>query len=1037
MRSAASRVGSGITDLAAFSMQTLALEVHPAVCASNTGPNRDVFTDVVATVGRISAGSGYDYLTNNVATSDHDYYFGAGEAPGVWAGSGAALLGLSGVVDHADMAALYGRFVDPRTAAINGQPRSGPGGRPVHEVVLGRKVSKRVLTDGTKLEPVAAFDVTFSPSKSMSVLWGLTTNDHIRRSIVDAHDDAVAIALRYLEHHAGHVRTGEQGIKKVPGSGFVVAQFRHRTSRSTDPSNRAGDPQLHSHCAILNRVASAHDMRFDVDGKPVYRWRALDSRAIYRNAHTAGAIYAATLERLLTERLGVAWAEPSKRVPMREIAGVPDELRRRFSTRAEAIVTRLDDKVRRFRDSHGREPTRAEREQMHDEATTDTRQAKGRGHTNVHDEWRSTCTPAELNLVNQTCSGEHSAPDSDLAGGRVPAGTDHCADLVFARLHEQRAWWTRANIAREVADLITDPTIEAIELETERIAAMCVILEPDDHPDYADHEATRLSSRQILDAERRIAAAASKTATVHVDPISDAALGDDQAAAVDALTRAGQQVQTIVGPAGTGKTTMLRAVAASWSAAGRDAKVLTLSAAAAEVVRSETGLDAHTIAQWAVDPRVAMPRSGLVIVDEASMVPTLVLDQLVRVAQQYGTRVALIGDYQQMGAPEAGGMLRDLAATPEAVELVTVRRFQQPWEGDASKRLRARDSSVYDDYANHHRLTGTTSDRCIDKVARAWLADVTGRSDPEPCPLDSVVVAPTHRDAAAISARCQELLAVEGALGERVADIAADRNPLHVGDLIQTRHNTRDQYTTDGRRVLNREVWRVTGLDDRGRIVARCLTRNAHAHLDQAYVERNVVLAYAVTIAGAQGRTTDTSHTLVTTQTSGQSLYVGMTRGRLRNTAHLVLDSYDHDEFRTGVLTVEAAFKHAVTRLPNGEQSASWIEREWPARKAGLDAARRADGRRSAIIREWNAAKQRLSLSAQVALADLDGAIIDALVWCSSSINTTAAVQRASRAIDWSDPTARARFLSRLRTPEASRPAAASQSATVATRHER
>ena len=78
------------------------------------------------------------------------------------------------------------------------------------------------------------------------------------------------------------------------------------------------------------------------------------------------------------------------------------------------------------------------------------------------------------------------------------------------------------------------------------------------------------------------------------------------------------------------------------------------------------------------------------IVDEASMVPTLVLDEMVRVAGVYGSKITLIGDFAQMGAPEAGGLLRDLAALPAAVELTAVRRFRQPWEADASLQLRAR-----------------------------------------------------------------------------------------------------------------------------------------------------------------------------------------------------------------------------------------------------------------------------------------------------------------------------------------------------------
>ena len=129
---------------------------------------------MVASVGRITAGHGYGYLMDAVATSRHDYYTGAGEAPGVWSGSARSELGLEGVVDRDDMAALYGRFVDPRTRE---NCRRGPDGRPLPEVIVGEglRLEPRVVNAGTSsertLEQVAAFDVTFSPAKSVSVLW--------------------------------------------------------------------------------------------------------------------------------------------------------------------------------------------------------------------------------------------------------------------------------------------------------------------------------------------------------------------------------------------------------------------------------------------------------------------------------------------------------------------------------------------------------------------------------------------------------------------------------------------------------------------------------------------------------------------------------------------------------------------------------------------------------------------------------------------------------------------------------------------------
>ncbi len=49
-------------------------------------------------------------------------------------------------------------------------------------------------------------------------------------------------------------------------------------------------------------------------------------------------------------------------------------------------------------------------------------------------------------------------------------------------------------------------------------------------------------------------------------------------------------------------------------------------------------------------------------------------------------------------------------------------------------------------------------------------------------------------------------------------------------------------------------------------------------------------LAYASTARGAQGDTVTAAHLVVGEHTSAASAYVGMTRGRTANTAHLVAE---------------------------------------------------------------------------------------------------------------------------------------------------
>lgn len=70
------------------------------------------------------------------------------------------------------------------------------------------------------------------------------------------------------------------------------------------------------------------------------------------------------------------------------------------------------------------------------------------------------------------------------------------------------------------------------------------------------------------------------------------------------------------------------------------------------------------------------------------------------------------------------------------------------------------------------------------------------------------------------------------------------------------------------------------------------------------YVTAHVELAYAGTAHGVQGETVTAAHVVVGEHTGGASAYVGMTRGRTTNTAHLV--ATDADEARGQWLAVFA-----------------------------------------------------------------------------------------------------------------------------------
>jgi hypothetical protein len=136
------------------------------------------------------------------------------------------------------------------------------------------------------------------------------------------HHAGLAEAVAYLNEHLG-ARRGHGGHEHVPGQGVLAVGFDHRTSRE-------GDPLLHTHLVIANRVQG-----------PDGRWTALDGRDLYRHRLAADAIYRTTYQRTLSRSLGVEWTAADGH-GNRELEGMPEALVRGFSKRTGQIDAELD-----------------------------------------------------------------------------------------------------------------------------------------------------------------------------------------------------------------------------------------------------------------------------------------------------------------------------------------------------------------------------------------------------------------------------------------------------------------------------------------------------------------------------------------------------------------------------------------------------------------------------------------------------------------------------------------------------------------------
>ena len=210
---------------------------------------------------------------------------------------------------------------------------------------------------------VAGYDLTFTPVKSVSTLWALADRD-VAKQIEDAHHSAVEATLAWLETEVLFTRRGRGGVQQVKARGLIAAMFTHRDARS-------GDPHLHTHVAVSNKVQDATGRWLAVDG----RVRATRPTSPSRRCTTPSSSPSSS------RRLGVRFAaRGQRRSRERQAAGARDRRRRRAAGRAlvhapRAIEARRRDLAAAFQ-ARARSPADRGRGRHPRRAGDQTRQAK-------------------------------------------------------------------------------------------------------------------------------------------------------------------------------------------------------------------------------------------------------------------------------------------------------------------------------------------------------------------------------------------------------------------------------------------------------------------------------------------------------------------------------------------------------------------------------------------------------------------------------------------------------------------------------------
>lgn len=779
---------------------------------------------------------------------------------------------------------------------------------------------------------VAGFDLVFTPPKSVSIAWGLG-DEQLRRGIESAHERAIQDVIRHLEKNVVMTRRGRNGVRQIDiDGGLIATKFRHWDSR-------AGDPNLHDHVVIANRVQG-------VDGQ----WSSIDGRMLYQYGVECSELYNARVQQYVTELTGLQFEARSLngKQPVHEIVGIDDEMVRAFSSRRGEISAALEQVTAQFVEAHGYAPNEKQLIQLAQQATLATRPAKDGVHSleELHAEWvaqahalreQGVDLPVEGALAEKLKAASAEYEQQVLQAKRQQAYEspvqEHAAAIV-ARLEESRSTWRRTHVNAEVLRYARDLGLNENQ-DAALLSSIREHLNAEMLPLHAQSQ--RLTPREFMRADgtsqhqkinyelftsERVLAAESAildAATQQVIPASSLEVFEMEAekrraelalqgyALPEGQERMAREFATSdkllvvgIGAAGAGKTSSTRLAVNAIEASGGRVVGMAPTAAAAAVMREEMGIETDTVdkilSDWKNGAPVSLHAGDVLLVDEAGMVSTPKFQQILQLAQERGALVRALGDYRQLSAVGSGGALRLVDREVGAVHLDELFRFKNPDEAAATLALRepplVGDDQPFTWYRENGRVVAGESDVMVEQVFTAWRDDTTAGKQ-------SIMIASTNETVGKLNDLAQAHAMERGHVHPEHGSVRLHNEArAHVGDVIVTRQNARRLTVNSGQDfVKNGDLWRVSQVHDDGAMTVQHLEHGGKVTLPAAYAAQSVELGYAATIHRAQGATVDTAHALVESSTDRAGAYVALTRGRESNTLYVALgDGQSRDE---------------------------------------------------------------------------------------------------------------------------------------------
>lgn len=551
-----------------------------------------------------------------------------------WGGRGAHALGLSGQVDK-----------DVFQELLKGNLPNGQ--------MLGRYV------DGQR-QHRPGFDLTFSAPKSVSILIEVYGD----KAVQQAHDKAVKSAMNYMEKHTAISRiTVQDQAQHVKTGNFVMAQFKHSMSR-------AQEPQTHTHVVVLNTTQCQ-------DG----HWRSVSNEEIYRHKMTAGMVYRSELAKGLTDLShSIEVTHPDGRF---EILGFPKSLRDDFSSRRKDIEASLEE--------------RGETSSKYAEKVAlMTRTSKQAADSDaLREEWLAKCESHGLDISKHISDHRPSkANNSTIAREAVNYAINHLSERetrfevkdiikealirglgeatlkdIQTRIHQAQ----REGILLERSNNMLT-TQKALNIESQLIKTMEAGKQ---QVQSIEHQTLnpKLSLKELVTIPLKHL---SNTPPLSVDDfLNGKKLTEGQKAAAKMILTTHDRISGIQGYAGTGKTTMLKAVKSYADKARVNVIGVSPKASASHEIEVKAGITSHTLAKFLAlntdDAKTPNQQqfqkncqNALIVLDESSMASNQQMKHLFEAVGKLDAQLVLVGDHKQLSALNAGkpfGLLQENGMT--------------------------------------------------------------------------------------------------------------------------------------------------------------------------------------------------------------------------------------------------------------------------------------------------------------------------------------------------------------------------------------